>query len=426
MIKTVEIQQYAAILAFDWADDKHDLCLWDRDSNSMKLDVIEHRPEILHAFIQKVRDLYRGRPVAVCLEQSKGALAYLLMSYGFFTIYFVHPGTVKKLRDAWTPSGAKDDPSDAELILDILEKHPEQLRRIDPDDPRTRQLVTLVEARRDLVGERVRITNQLTSNLKGYFPQALACFDDLASTMACDFLRNWPSLGEAKRVREATLREFFHAHGVRGESRIDERIALLRDSLALTTDAGVLLPALMATKILVEELRVVLAGIVRYERAIEKAFKAHPDAGIFASLPGAGPTFAPRLLALFGSNRERWPDAASLQQYLGVAPVTERSGNKHWVHWRWACPKFLRQSVVEWAGMSIRYSVWAAAFYQDQRKRGKTHNVAIRALAFKWLRIVHRCWMDRKPYDEALYLKALQKSGSPLLATIAGQTAPAR
>jgi transposase len=213
---------------------------------------------------------------------------------------------------------------------------------------------------------------------------------------------------------------------VRGEARIDERIVLLRDALALTTDAGVLLPALLATKILVEQLRAVLAGIERYERAIEKVFKAHPDAAIFASLPGAGPTFAPRLLAVFGSNRERWPDAASLQQYLGVAPVTERSGNSQWVHWRWACPKFLRQSVVEWAGMSVRYSVWAAAYYQDQRNRGKTHNIAVRALAFKWLRILHRCWMDRTPYDEATYLKALQKSGSPLLAMIAAPTAPAR
>ena len=137
-------------------------------------------------------------------------------------------------------------------------------------------------------------------------------------------------------------------------------------------------------------------------------------------------TFAPRLLAAFGSDRERWPDAASLQQYLGVAPVTERSGNKHWVHWRWACPKFLRQSVVEWAGMSVRYSVRAAAHYQQQRERGKGHHAAIRALAFKWLRILHRCWKDRKPYDEAVYLKALQKSGSPLLAAIAGATAAAK
>jgi transposase len=347
----------------------------------------ERRPQfgvgaggLIDEWANALRRRFGGRPVAVCLELRKGPVVYALSKYEHLVLFMVNPGLVANMRRALHPSGAKDDPSDAALILEILEKHPKQLRRIDPDDPRTRQIGTLTEARRDLVGQRVRITNRLTSNLKGYFPQALECFEEIASTLACDFLRNWPSLGEAKRAREPTLRKFFHDHGVRGEARIDERIALLRDALPLTTDAGVLLPALLATGTLVAELRVVLAGIERYEQAIDRAFKAHPDAAIFASLPGAGPTLAPRLLAALGSDRERWPDALGLQQYLGVAPVTERSGNKRWVHWRWACPKFLRQSVVEWAGMSVRFSVWAAAYYQQQREHGKSHNTAIRAL----------------------------------------------
>jgi len=39
----------------------------------------------------------------------------------------------------------------------------------------------------------------------------------------------------------------------------------------------------------------------------------------------------------------------------------------------------------------------------------------IRALAFKWIRIVFRCWKSNTPYDESTYLKALKKRGSPLL-----------
>ena len=101
-------------------------------------------------------------------------------------------------------------------------------------------------------------------------------------------------------------------------------------------------------------------------------------------------------------------------------PITERSGNSTWIHWRLACPTFLRQSIIEWAGMSVRYSLWAQAYYQQQRAHGKRHHVAIRALAFKWLRILYRCWKDRKPYDEAIYLLALKKRNSPLLAALAG------
>ncbi len=33
---------------------------------------------------------------------------------------------------------------------------------------------------------------------------------------------------------------------------------------------------------------------------------------------------------------------------------------------------------------------------------------AIRALAFKWQRILWRCWQDRTPYNEVYYLTMLQ------------------
>jgi transposase len=122
------------------------------------------------------------------------------------------------------------------------------------------------------------------------------------------------------------------------------------------------------------------------------------DYRLFQNLPGAGPTLAPRLLAAFGETRERFTDAAALQKYAGVAPVTERSGNKNWVHWRLGCPKFLRQTFIEWVAESVPRSFWARAFYEQHRKRGASRNATLRALAFKWIRILHRCWVDRVPY----------------------------
>jgi transposase len=98
------------------------------------------------------------------------------------------------------------------------------------------------------------------------------------------------------------------------------------------------------------------------------------------------------LLAAFGAQRHRYPKPKDLQQYASIAPVTERSGNKTWVHWRMSCPKFLRQTFVEWAGQSIRQSFWASAYYEQQRAKGTSHRMAVRTLAFKWIRILHRCW----------------------------------
>ena len=144
-----------------------------------------------------------------------------------------------------------------------------------------------------------------------------------------------------------------------------------------------------------------------------------PDYALFSALPGAGPHLAPRLLAAFGEQRERFRSAQELQRYSGIAPVTERSGKKCWVHWRWQCPTFLRQTFVEWAAQTINKSFWAGAFYRQHRDQGSTHQAAVRALAYKWIRILYRCWQTRCAYDEATYLNALQRRGSPLFKHIA-------
>ena len=140
---------------------------------------------------------------------------------------------------------------------------------------------------------------------------------------------------------------------------------------------------------------------------------------MFDALPGAGAVFAPRLLVAFGEQRERFTSADELQKYAGIAPVTERSGKKSWVHWRLQCPTFLRQTFVEWAAESTRHSFWAQVYYQQQRDKGKAHQAAVRALAFKWIRILFRCWQDHTPYDESVYLQALKRRSAPLLHNLA-------
>ena len=118
---------------------------------------------------------------------------------------------------------------------------------------------------------------------------------------------------------------------------------------------------------------------------------------------------------MWGEQRDRFNSAGELQRYAGIAPVTERSGKKHWVHWRWQCSSFLRQTFVEWAAQTINKSYWAGVYYQQQRDKGATYQAAVRALAFKWIRILYRCWKNNTPYNESVYLNALKQRGSPLI-----------
>ena len=138
-------------------------------------------------------------------------------------------------------------------------------------------------------------------------------------------------------------------------------------------------------QVIAQLLRSLLEGIANLDRKIEEAVGAHPDFFIFKSLPAAGAALAPRLLAALGSQRDRYDSADEVQKHSGIAPVTETSGKKKWVHFRWACAKFVRQSFHEWAGHTIMYSVWARAYYKQQRERGNDHHAAVQALAFKWI-----------------------------------------
>ncbi len=174
-------------------------------------------------------------------------------------------------------------------------------------------------------------------------------------------------------------------------------------------------PFRLQVLVLAEQLRVTLQAIKRFDDEIANIAPRHPDFHLFSCLPGAGPSLAPRLLAAFGEQRDRYSSAAALQMYSGVAPVTQRSGKKTWIHWRWQCPRFVRQTFVEWAAQTINKSYWAGLFYNQQRAKGCSHQAAVRALAFKWIRILYRCWQTRTEYDEATYMMALKRRNSPLL-----------
>ena len=406
---------YAALVALDWGDKTHAFARQIAGADGIERGAIDATPEALHAWLEQLRETCGGRPVALAVEAGRNALLHALLEHPWLTVYPVHPATSARFRKAFTPSGAKDDGPDAVVILTLLRVHRVQLQSLVLDTPATRELDALVAARRSAVDQRTRTTNQLGSVLKGYFPQALTLAgDDLTKPLARAFLRRFPELTTVQKVRPATLSAFYRQHNGRSAERIAERLDLAARARPLIQDRAVIAPALLEVALLVDLLEVHARHIAGLEARIAEVFAAHPRAELFAALPGAGPILAPRLLVAFGDQPERYPTTSSLQKYAGVAPVREKSGRQSWTHWRWAAPKFLRQSFVEWAGQTVVHCDWAHAYYHQQRRAGKAHHAVLRALAFKWIRILWRCWHDQKPYDEQHYLAALRRHGSPL------------
>ena len=71
------------------------------------------------------------------------------------------------------------------------------------------------------------------------------------------------------------------------------------------------------------------------------------------------------------------------------------------------------EAIEAWvAQMSQRFAGRPIALAVEQ-----TRGAAVRALAFKWIRVIYRCWKERVAYDENVYLAALAKHNSPLVAT---------
>lgn len=414
-MKGYNIDNFAVLIGIDWADKKHDICEHPNHTEIYNYSIIKHKPQALHDWAMELKQRYPEQKIAIVCELKKGPLIYALAKYEHLTLFTINPSTVAKYRKAFTPSGAKDDPSDALIQVEILTLHMDKLSVIEPESAAIRSLSQLVEYRRGLVQNSVDLSNKITATLKNYYPQALEWFKEKDTIIFCDFILKWPSLGKAKKARKETLLDFFNAHNSRYVDVNNKRILGIKNAMPLTEDKGVIEPNQMLVEVLISQFKILLQGIEQLDKAIKGAYKAQADKNIFDSLPGAGPQLAPRLLVAFGSNRSRYHDASELQKYAGIAPVIERSGKKMWTHWRYSCPTFLRQTFVEWAGFSVRYSFWAKAYYEQQQAKGKPHNSIIRALAFKWIRIVFRCWKTNTPYDESTYLAALKRRDSPLL-----------
>lgn len=414
-MKVPEINDFSAVIGIDWADKKHDVCELAVGTKDYQYCVISSKPESLHDWAMSLKKRYPNKSIAVACELKKGPLIYALSKYKHITLFPINPSSVAKYRKTFTPSGAKNDPSDALIQTEMLLLHMDKLTPIKPDSVDVRILAQLVEYRRKLVQERVDLSNRITAILKNYYPQVLDWFKEKDTVIFCDFIMKWPSLHSVKKIRKQTMINFFNQHNSRYSIVNEKRFSDIKNATPLTNDLGVIEPNKILIEVLMPQLKLFLEGIERMDKEIKRIYKNQKDNTIFNSFPGAGPQLAPRLLVAFGSNRERYQSASELQKFAGIAPVIEQSGQKKWTHWRYSCPTFLRQTFVEWAGLSIRYSFWAKAYYEQQAAKGKPHNTIIRALAFKWIRIAFRCWKTNTTYDESTYLNALKKRGSPLL-----------
>ena len=371
-------------------------------------------PEAMDAWWHDLRRDHPGARIAVAFEQPAPNLIAFFTARRPAAIYALNPSATFSYRHALTVSHARNDQSDARDQARFIAHAHASLRAWTPPPAQIEQLERLTQNRRKLVNQRTGLTNRLQATLKRYYPQALDLLHEhYWRPMNLAFLRRWPQPATLRCTPLSRLRAFYLKHNSRSEKRWQDRTAVIKAIVLL----GEPNPAdELEVLVMLDQIEVLNKGIATHDRAIAELFATAGEAAErVTALPGAGPIYAPRLYTALVRHMPNCDGPEAFAAAVGVAPVTDQSGRMRKVYRRLRCDSFTRQSFVEWVKESWKHSVWAEAFYRQREAKGHGFHAIMRALAYKWIRILWRCWQDGVAYDERKYLAQLRVKGSPLV-----------
>lgn len=418
MTPSESIPSYDLLVSLDRSDRSAALCLLDLSAGTILAEsVLDLAPEALDTWWRGLCAAYPGARIAVAFEQPAPNLLAFFAPRRPAAIYALNPSATWAYRQSLTVSRARNDRSDAHDQALFVRNHLRELKPWQPPSAAVSHVERLTLSRRKQVDARTALTNQLQAALKRYFPQSLELLhEDIWRPMNLEFLRKWPSAQKLQTVPLSRLRAFYTKHNSRSEARWRERTGLISRMVPLA-DAG---PAdELEIETLVDQIEVLNESILKHDRVIAEHFvQQGQEADRVAALPGAGPILAPRLYVALARHVPNCESPEALACAVGVAPVTDQSGKMRKVYRRLRCDNHTRQSFIEWAKESWKHSAWAGSFVRLRRDKGQGFYAIIRALAYKWLRILWKCWRDGVAYDEAKYLERLRLKGSPLVPEI--------
>jgi transposase len=385
-------------VGLDWAATAHAVCVIDETATVQWQATAPHSAAGLAELLRQLRRFGRPDTLRIAIERPSGLVVDTLLDAGFQVVP-IHPNAVKASRPRYSAAGRKDDPGDALLLADLLRTDGHRFQPLRPLSDETRALRALVRGRDDLVGQRVALANQLRALLERFWPGAAAIFAEIDSPIALAFLARYPTPQSAEQLGERRLTQFLRRQAYCGRRSAAELLARVRHAPVgrageVESEAnGDLVRSLVAV------LLPLVAQLQQLSAAIAAAVADHPDGPLVQSFPRSGAVNAAQILAELGDDRARFSTPEQLEAEAGAAPVTRASGKHRAVIFRWACNKRLRQAVMTFADNSRHASPWAAAVYARARARGCDHPHTIRILARAWLRVLWRCWQDRRPYD---------------------------
>jgi transposase len=395
-------------IGIDWSEAKHDVCILNHEGAILKEFIIAQTGKGQRVLEQEIATFgLDAEHCLVGLETSNNLVMDFLQPRPY-TAYVIPPNQVASSRGRFSSSGRRNDRSDAHLLADMLRTDRQRFTPWQADGLTVNQMKAGLRLIDDLTQSITRYSNRLRAALLRAYPLALGLFNDLTTQIGLQFLIAYPLQTAAQQLSYTDFAAFCRQHRYSHPKLLPQRYAHLQRDV----------PQPAATTILAYQEQIpVLASLLlsfvqqkrQAIRRVQQLFLSHPDQHIFASLPGAGDLLAPKLLVIFGDQRERFPTPTAVQSLAGTCPVTIQSGKKKIVKFRRACNHEYRHTAQLFAIASVQQSVWAATYFGLAKARGLDDSHAYRCLANRWLAIIWTLWQREQPYDEANHLAQVRR-----------------
>lgn len=402
----------------DWGESGHAVSVVDDERGVIKRFAVDATIRGLDALAV---GLEAAGPVAgIAIEATSNLVVPFLLSKGF-TVYAINPKLSKHWREGNSVAGVKSDARDGLVLAMELARRHESLRPLQTSDPGVVELVALCETVRDLVDKRTALLQGLKAVLRQYYPAALDFFGSWTSPVAWRFVKRFPRPECLARARKDTLIRFLKSNRIGLKPCWLERIERAGEAARWpSAPNGFVLERKMLA--IVAQLQALQPHIDGCDKLIAERCQQLPQASLLKSLPGAGKRLSPALTAISLEVADEDDGYQAMRCLSGVAPVQDQSGKRRNTRMRRRCNKHWRNVLHLYARRSIQACAWASAYYDMCRERGDKYATALRKLADKWLKIIHRMIANNEAYDDKRYVDALRKSQSPIYARLREQT----
>jgi transposase len=360
---------------------------------------IEHNPKGIKKFFSRLSALSCKYPfpISVAMEAYNGyarPMDRMTLEAGY-RLFNVNNLKLARFKEIF-PGPSKSDPTDTHAILQLFNMKEDDriyknaLQEIVKVPEANDHLKRLTRCRRQLIEDKVRLSNRLHADLLAVAPGLLEITGSLSNRWFLNFLTCRHAIQQLKSLKLRTLLKI-KGVGKGYAAKIQEwqQCALFSSSVCLVGEF-IINDAKRLVR-LIEEIQ-------ELERRIVILCDQSEIACRIGSIPGFGPICCGEIAGEIGTET-RFKSEASLALYLGVAVVDKKSGKFNGTTTPRHVNTRAKNAITAAMAHHVEQCPEAKTYYEKKRGEGKKHNQALRALGRHMVRVIWSMLKNNRDYE---------------------------